>query len=87
MSVYPSVRPSVRPSVPCYFRTTIIAVFKVEKTLDDIQNNGKMSEDDVVASDVLPRYLFFPKLKSIDLLEKLRLMRKRTVTFLRIAKN
>ena len=47
-----SVRPSVHPSVPSYFRTPNMAVFEGEKSSTDIVNNGTMSEDEVVASDV-----------------------------------
>ena len=57
-SVRPSVRPSVGPSVPRYFQTTNIAVFEGKKSTNDIKNNGTMSDDEVVASDVPPRYLF-----------------------------
>ena len=35
-----------------------MAVVKGKKTSNDIKNNGTMSEDEVVASDVPPRYLF-----------------------------
>ena len=55
----PSVRRSVRPSVPSYFRTTNMANFECEKSSTDIINNGTMSVDEVVASDVPPRYLLF----------------------------
>ena len=52
-----SVRPSVGPLVPCYFRSTIMAVFKGEKTSNDIKKNGTMSEeeDEEVVSAVPPR--------------------------------
>ena len=35
-----------------------MAVFECEKSSTDIINNGTMSADEVVASDVPPRYLF-----------------------------
>ena len=35
-----------------------MAVFKGKKTSNDIKNNGTISEDEVVASDVFPRYSF-----------------------------
>ena len=50
--------PSVRPYVPCYFRTTNMAIFEGKKLSNDIINNGIMSDDEVVASDVPQRYLF-----------------------------
>ena len=34
-----------------------MAVFEVEKSSTDIVKNGTMSDDEVVASDVRPRYL------------------------------
>ena len=34
-----------------------MAVFEGEKLLSEIVNNGRMSDDEVVASDVPPRYL------------------------------
>ena len=55
---YQLVRWSVGPSVPCYFQTTIMAFFKGEKTSNNIKK-GTMSKDEVVASDVPPRNLFF----------------------------
>ena len=61
MSVLPSVRPYVRPYVPCSFRKTIVAVFEGRKSSDEVIINKTMSDDEVVASDVPPRYLFlFP---------------------------
>ena len=36
-----------------------MAVFEGKKSSNDILNNGTMSADEVVASDVPPRYLFF----------------------------
>ena len=54
----PSVRRSVGRSVPSYFRTPNMAVFEGKKSSNDIINNGIMSDDEVVASDVPPRYLF-----------------------------
>ena len=36
-----------------------MAVFEGRKSSTDIVNNGIMSADEVVASDVPPRYLFF----------------------------
>ena len=53
-----SVRPSLRPSVPCYFRTTNIAVFEGNNSSNDVIIDGTMSDDEVVVSDVPPRYLF-----------------------------
>ena len=53
-----SVRLSVRRSGPCYFRKTNMAVFECEKSSNDIINNESMSDDEVVASYVPPRYLF-----------------------------
>ena len=47
-----------RLSVPCYFWTTNMAVFEGKKSLNDIIINDTMSDDEVVASDVPPRYLF-----------------------------
>ena len=35
-----------------------MAVFEGKKSSNDILNNGTMSADEVVASDVPPRYLF-----------------------------
>ena len=35
-----------------------MAVFEGKRSSTDIVNNGKMSDDEVVASDVPPRYLF-----------------------------
>ena len=57
ISVRGRVPRSVGASVPCYFRTTNIAVFEGIKSSNDIINNGTMSDDEVVASDVPPRYL------------------------------
>ena len=56
--VRPSVGPSVGWSVPSYFRTPNMAVFEGKKSSNDILNDGIMSDDEVVASDVPPRYLF-----------------------------
>ena len=53
-SVRPYGRPSVPRSVPCRFLTTKHAVFEGEKFVND---NGAMSDDEVVASDVTPLYL------------------------------
>ena len=58
ISIRGCVRPSVGRSVPSYFRTPNMAVFECEKSSTDIVNNGTMSDDEVVASDVPPRYLF-----------------------------
>ena len=60
-SVGPSVCPSVCPSVPRYFQTPKIEVFELGKSSNVIimLNNDKMSDDEVVASYVPPRYLFF----------------------------
>ena len=63
--VRPSVRPSVRrsvrrsvgPSVPRYFLTLKIEVFECGKS-SNVINNDTMSDDEVVASYVPPRYLF-----------------------------
>ena len=56
--VHPSVRPSahrsIGPSVPRYFPTTNMTVFVGKKSSNDIINNGTMSDDEVVASDVPP---------------------------------
>ena len=52
------VHRSVGPSVPCYFRTTNMAVFEDKKSSNDIINNDTMCDDEVVASYVPPRYLF-----------------------------
>ena len=49
---------SVRPSVPSYFLTPNMAVFEGEKLPTDIVNDGTMSDDEAVASDVPTRYLF-----------------------------
>ena len=57
-SVRRSVGPSVRMSVPCYFQKTNMAVFEGKKSSNDIINNDTMSDDEVVASYVPPRYLF-----------------------------
>ena len=56
--VHPSVRPKVRRSVPSYFWTTFMAVFVIKISSTDIKNNYTMSDDEVVASYVPPRYLF-----------------------------
>ena len=55
----PSVGPSVGPSVPCYFRTTNMAVSEGKKTSNNIKINDTKSDDEVVASYIPPRYLFF----------------------------
>ena len=65
----PSVRRSVGPYVPRYFRTTNMAVFEDTKSSNDIMINDTMSDDEVVASDVPPRYLFLffsPVLLGVD---------------------
>ena len=36
-----------------------MAVFEVDMSSTDIINKGTMNDDEVVASDVPPRYLFF----------------------------
>ena len=59
ISIRGRVRPSVHPYVPCYFRKTIMAVFEGKKSSNDIINNDTMSDDEVVAFYVPPRYLFF----------------------------
>ena len=56
--LYKKSCPSVRRSVPCYFRTTKYAVFDSKKFVSDNIYNDTMSDDEVVASDVPPRYLF-----------------------------
>ena len=38
-----------------------MAIFESKKSSNDIVNNGTMSDDEVVASDVPPRYLFVCK--------------------------
>ena len=53
----PSVHRCVGPSVLCYFRTMNMADFEGEKSSNDIINNDRMSDNEVVASDVPPRYL------------------------------
>ena len=63
MSVRPFVRPSVSLSVPRYFRTTNMAIFESKKSLNDIINNGTMSDDEAVASDVPLWYLFLAAVK------------------------
>ena len=65
MSVGPSVLPSVGPSVPFYFQKSIMAVLKGEKISNDIKNNDKISEDEVVAS-YGPRGLCFLNSPSIS---------------------
>ena len=57
----PSVRRSVRPYVTRYFRTTNMAVFEGKKPSNDITINETISADEVVASDVPPRYLLHSK--------------------------
>ena len=39
-----------------------MAVVEGEKSSTDIAYNGTMSDDEVVASDVPPRYLFFSEI-------------------------
>ena len=59
MSVRPSVGPKVRPSVcPVLFLNDEYGHFEVKKSSNDIIINDTMSDDEVVASDVPPRYLF-----------------------------
>ena len=55
---YKRLYPSIDPSVPSYFRTTNMADFEREKSSNDIIIDGTTSDDEVVASDVPPRYLF-----------------------------
>ena len=43
-------------SVPCYFRTTNMTIFVGNGSSNDITINGTISDDEVVASDVPPRY-------------------------------
>ena len=50
-SVGPSVRPSVGPS-PVIFKRRIWLFLRVKRSSTDIVNNGTMSDDEVVASDV-----------------------------------
>ena len=47
----------VCPSVPCYFQTTITAIFEGKNSPNDIIINHKMTEDEAVAFDGPPRYL------------------------------
>ena len=58
ISIRGHVRPSVRPSVPCYFRMTNMANFEDKKSSNDVMDNDIISDDEVVASYVPPRYLF-----------------------------
>ena len=63
ISIRGRVRPSVRRSVrrfvgPALFLNDEYGNFESHKSSNDIINNGRMSDDEVVASDVLPRYLF-----------------------------
>ena len=58
---------SVRRSVPSYLRTTNMAVFEDKKSLHVIINNDAMSDDEVVAFEVLPRARRFVSLKSLPL--------------------
>ena len=52
------VRPSVLRYFPSHFLTTNMAKFECEKSSTDIINNGTMCDEELVASDVPPRYLF-----------------------------
>ena len=73
MSDGPSVRPLVRPSVrlsvrrsvgrlvPCYFQTADVAIFEGKGLPNDTIIYNTMSDDEVVASDVPPRYLLYDK--------------------------
>ena len=54
----PSVGPSLRRSVPCYFRTTNLAVFEGKKLSYKKIINETMIDDEVVASYVPLWYLF-----------------------------
>ena len=54
-----SARQSVRASVcPVFFLTTNIAIFRINRSQNDITINKTVSDDEVVVFDVLPRYLF-----------------------------
>ena len=69
--VHPSICQLVHRMVPCYFRMTKIAVFEGGKTSNDPQQQQwhewqwLMSDDEVVASDVPPRYLFLSLFLSV----------------------
>ena len=54
-SIGPSVGPIVRPSVPRYFQILKIEVLEFGKSCNT-KNNDTMSDDEVVASFVPPRY-------------------------------
>ena len=57
--VRPSVRPSVGPSVGPSRVIFDKAIFEGKKSSNVITRNDTMSDDEVVASDVPPRYLLF----------------------------
>ena len=54
LPAYPSICSSVHPSVgpSRYFQTLKIDVFEGEKSSTDIVNDGTMSNDEEIASDV-----------------------------------
>ena len=56
-SLCPSVGPSVGPYALCYFRKFNMTVFEGKKSLKDIVTNDTIKDDEVVISDVPPRYL------------------------------
>ena len=56
-SVHRSVGPSVRTYVPSYFEQRIWPFYEGKKSSNDIIINDRMSDDEIVASDVPPRYL------------------------------
>ena len=58
ISMRGSVCPTVGPSIPCYFRMMNMAVFECKKSPNDIMKDHMMSDDEVDASDVPPRYSF-----------------------------
>ena len=58
-SVHPLIRRSVSPSVrPVLFSKDKYGRFERNRSSNDIVNNDTMSDDEEVASDVPPRYLF-----------------------------
>ena len=56
-SIGQSVGRSGRRSVPWYFWMTNMAGFECEMSSNDTINNSAMSDDEVVASDIAPRYM------------------------------
>ena len=61
VSVGRSVGPSAGPCMPCYYRTTNVAIFEGEKSSNEIKINDTIINDDVVTSDVPPAELVFCK--------------------------